>query len=209
MWEFLIRPFEGIVYDRAERIKRKTVDVFGGYIRSTTAAALFDAVGILIGLLLLQFHLIPLAILTFLLAFIPIVGAVSAGGVRSAGRPCQQRTTQRGTCRTRRHHRQSTRRECPETDPDGQDREPPRPRRAHSHRRRHRRGRDHRSPARCPLTAAAGTRASLGRRQRSRTLGAPEVTLDASAASPAACRPRPGSRHQLSGSLLSAGREEE
>ncbi len=82
MWEFLIRPFEGIVYDRAERIKRKTVDVFGGYIRSTTAAALFDAVGILIGLLLLQVPLaIPLAILTFLLAFIPIVGAVSAGGV--------------------------------------------------------------------------------------------------------------------------------
>lgn len=82
MWEFLIRPFEGIAYDRAERIRRKTVDVFGGYISSTTAAALFDAVGIFIGLLILQVPLaVPLAILTFLLAFIPIIGAVSAGAV--------------------------------------------------------------------------------------------------------------------------------
>jgi putative heme transporter len=82
MWEFLARPFEGIAYDRAERIRRKTVDVFGGYISSTAAAALFDAVGIFIGLLILQVPLaVPLAILTFLLAFIPIIGAVSAGAV--------------------------------------------------------------------------------------------------------------------------------
>ena len=80
MWEFLARPFEGIAYDRAERIRRKTVDVFGGYISSTAAAALFDAVGIFIGLLILQVPLaVPLAVLTFLLAFIPIIGAVSGG----------------------------------------------------------------------------------------------------------------------------------
>jgi predicted PurR-regulated permease PerM len=82
MWEFLVRPFEGTAYDRAERIRRKTVDVFGGYISSTAAAALFDAVGIFIGLLVLQVPLaVPLAILTFLLAFIPIIGAVSAGAL--------------------------------------------------------------------------------------------------------------------------------
>ena len=82
MWEFLVRPFEGIAYDRAERIRRKTVDVFGGYISSTAAAALFDALGIFVGLLILQVPLaVPLAILTFLLAFIPIIGAVSAGAV--------------------------------------------------------------------------------------------------------------------------------
>jgi len=82
MWEFLVRPFEGIGYDRAERVRRKTVDVFGGYISSTAVAALFDAVGIFIGLLILQVPLaVPLAILTFLLAFIPIIGAVSAGAV--------------------------------------------------------------------------------------------------------------------------------
>lgn len=82
MWEFLARPFEGLAYDRAERIRRKTVDVFGGYISSTAAAALFDAVGILIGLLILQVPLaVPLAILTLLLAFIPIIGAVTAGAI--------------------------------------------------------------------------------------------------------------------------------
>lgn len=82
MWEFLARPFEGIAYDRAERIRRKTADVFGGYIGSTAAAALFDAVGIFIGLLILQVPLaVPLGILTLLLAFIPIIGAVSAGAV--------------------------------------------------------------------------------------------------------------------------------
>ena len=82
IWEFVLRPFEGIAYDRAERIGRKTVAVFGGYISSTAAAALFDALGILIGLFLLQVPLaVPLAILTLLLAFIPIIGAVSAGAV--------------------------------------------------------------------------------------------------------------------------------
>lgn len=82
MWEFLARPFEGTAYGRAERVRNKTVDVFGGYIRSTAAAALFDAVGIFIGLLVLQVPLaVPLAILTFLLAFIPIIGAVAAGTV--------------------------------------------------------------------------------------------------------------------------------
>ena len=82
MWAFLVRPLEGTAYDRAERIRRKTVNVFGGYISSTAAAALFDAVGVFIGLLILQVPLaVPLAILTFLLAFIPIVGAVTAGAV--------------------------------------------------------------------------------------------------------------------------------
>ena len=82
MWEFLVRPLEGTAYDRVERIRRKTVNVFGGYISSTAAAALFDAVGVFIGLLILQVPLaVPIAILTFLLAFIPIVGAVTAGAV--------------------------------------------------------------------------------------------------------------------------------
>ncbi len=82
MGAFLVRPLEGTAYDRAERVRRKTVNVFGGYISSTAAAALFDAVGVFIGLLVLQVPLaVPIAILTFLLAFIPIVGAVAAGAV--------------------------------------------------------------------------------------------------------------------------------
>jgi predicted PurR-regulated permease PerM len=80
MWEFLLRPFRGEDYARAQRIGDKTVSVFGSYVRGTAAVALVDAVGILIGLLILQVPLaVPLAVLVFLLAFIPIVGATLAG----------------------------------------------------------------------------------------------------------------------------------
>ncbi|WP_342001340.1 AI-2E family transporter [Microbacterium sp. LWH7-1.2] len=80
MWEFVLRPFRGGNYLRAERIGDKTVGVLGSYMRGTATVALVDAVGILIGLLILNVPLaIPLAVLTFLLAFIPIVGATLAG----------------------------------------------------------------------------------------------------------------------------------
>ena len=80
MWEFLLRPFRGESYLRAERIGEKTVTVLGSYVRGTATVAFVDAVGILIGLLILQVPLaIPLAVLVFLLAFIPIVGATVAG----------------------------------------------------------------------------------------------------------------------------------
>jgi predicted PurR-regulated permease PerM len=80
MWEFLLRPFRGENYRRAERIGDKTVTVLGSYVRGTATVAFVDAVGILIGLLILQVPLaIPLAVLVFLLAFIPIVGATVAG----------------------------------------------------------------------------------------------------------------------------------
>jgi predicted PurR-regulated permease PerM len=80
MWEFLLRPFRGENYLRAERIGDKTVTVLGSYVRGTATVAAVDAIGILIGLLILQVPLaIPLAVLVFLLAFIPIVGATVAG----------------------------------------------------------------------------------------------------------------------------------
>jgi predicted PurR-regulated permease PerM len=80
MWEFLLRPFRGESYQRAERIGDKTVTVLGSYVRGTATVAAVDAIGILIGLLILQVPLaIPLAVLVFLLAFIPIVGATVAG----------------------------------------------------------------------------------------------------------------------------------
>lgn len=82
MWEFLLRPFRGEHYVRARRIGDKTVGVLGSYVRGTALVALVDAVGILIGLLILQVPLaIPLSVLVLLLAFIPIVGAVLAGAV--------------------------------------------------------------------------------------------------------------------------------
>ncbi len=80
IWEFLLRPFRGENYARARRIGDKTVTTLGSYLRGTAAVALVDAVGIGIGLLILQVPLaLPLAVLVFLLAFIPIVGATVAG----------------------------------------------------------------------------------------------------------------------------------
>lgn len=80
IWEFLLRPFTGASYERARRIGDKTVDVFGGYIRGTSIVAAADAVGIGVGLAILQIPLaLPLAVIVFLTAFIPLVGATAAG----------------------------------------------------------------------------------------------------------------------------------
>lgn len=80
LWEFMLRPFEGASYARGKRIGQKTVATLGSYTRGTALVAFVDAVGIGIGLLILQVPLaIPLTVLTFVLSFIPIVGAVLAG----------------------------------------------------------------------------------------------------------------------------------
>lgn len=80
LWEFLLRPFRGAHYARARRVGDKTVSTLGSYVRGTAAVAFVDAVGIGIGLWILQVPLaLPLAVLVFLLAFIPIVGATLAG----------------------------------------------------------------------------------------------------------------------------------
>ena len=80
LWEFMLRPFRGANYARARRVGNKTVSTLGSYIRGTATVAFVDAVGIGIGLWILQVPLaLPLAVLVFLLAFIPIVGATLAG----------------------------------------------------------------------------------------------------------------------------------
>lgn len=80
IWEFLLRPFSGESYARARRIGDKSVDVFGSYIRGTSIVAAADAIGIGIGLVILQIPLaLPLAVIVFLTAFIPLVGATAAG----------------------------------------------------------------------------------------------------------------------------------
>ena len=80
IWRFLLRPFHGAHLARAERIGTKTVDTLGHYVRGTASVAAVDAVGIWIGLLILDVPLaLPLAVLVFILAFIPIVGATLAG----------------------------------------------------------------------------------------------------------------------------------
>jgi predicted PurR-regulated permease PerM len=82
IWEFLLRPFEGESYRRAQRIGDKTVSTLGGYVRGTATVAAVDAIGIGLALAILQVPLaLPLAALVFLLAFIPLVGATLAGAL--------------------------------------------------------------------------------------------------------------------------------
>ncbi|WP_022881180.1 AI-2E family transporter [Gryllotalpicola ginsengisoli] len=80
IWEFLLRPFEGENYERARRVGDKTVSVLGGYVRGTATVAAADAVGIGIGLAIVGVPLaLPLSVIVFITAFIPIVGATVAG----------------------------------------------------------------------------------------------------------------------------------
>ncbi|WNG35414.1 AI-2E family transporter [Archangium violaceum] len=69
------RRLAGAALDRAWR-------TLGGWVRGTVVVALIDAVGIGVGLLILGVPLaLPIALLTFLSAFVPVVGAVLAGAV--------------------------------------------------------------------------------------------------------------------------------
>lgn len=80
IWRFLLRPFRGEHLARAERVGNVTVTTLGSYVRGTATVAAVDAIGIYVGLLILQIPLaFPLGVLVFLLSFIPLVGAVLAG----------------------------------------------------------------------------------------------------------------------------------
>lgn len=80
IWEFFLRPLHGERLDRGHRIGSTAVQTLGGYVRGTATIAAVDAVGIGVGLLILQVPLaLPLAVIVFLGAFIPLVGATVAG----------------------------------------------------------------------------------------------------------------------------------
>jgi len=80
IWEFFLRPMHGVRRERGHRIGRTAVRTLGGYVRGTAIIAAVDAVGIGAGLLILQVPLaLPLAVIVFLGAFIPLVGATVAG----------------------------------------------------------------------------------------------------------------------------------
>lgn len=82
IWDFLMRPFEGEGLARARRIGDSTVTTLGAYVRGTATVAFVDAVAIGIGLAFLQVPLaLPLAVLVFILSFIPLVGATVAGAL--------------------------------------------------------------------------------------------------------------------------------
>jgi predicted PurR-regulated permease PerM len=80
IWEFFLRPMHGVRRERGHRIGSTAVQTLGGYARGTAIIAAVDAVGIGAGLLILQVPLaLPLAVIVFLGAFIPLVGATVAG----------------------------------------------------------------------------------------------------------------------------------
>lgn len=82
IWRFLIRPLRDAQHLRAELLGIRAVAVLGGYVRGTVIVALVDAVLIGAGLLILQVPLaLPLAVVVFITAFIPVVGATLAGVV--------------------------------------------------------------------------------------------------------------------------------
>lgn len=82
IWKFLLSWVKLPHRGRVDSAGRAAVKIFGGYIRGTSIVAAVDATFIGIGLAILGVPLaLPLAILVFIGAFIPIVGAVLVGVV--------------------------------------------------------------------------------------------------------------------------------
>ncbi|TDW29073.1 AI-2E family transporter [Cryobacterium psychrophilum] len=80
IWNFFLAPFQGTRLERGRRIGVTARGVLGGYVRGTAIVALVDASAIGIGLAILQVPLaLPLAVIVFLGAFIPLIGATAAG----------------------------------------------------------------------------------------------------------------------------------
>ena len=82
IWAFLLSWVKSSHRERVDRAGRSAGKIFGGYIRGTSVVAAVDATFIGVGLAILQIPLaLPLAIMIFIGAFIPIVGAVLVGAM--------------------------------------------------------------------------------------------------------------------------------
>ncbi|MFC6092874.1 AI-2E family transporter [Saccharothrix lopnurensis] len=82
IWRFLVRIVPHDVRDRADVAGRRGFASLVSYVRATALVAVVDAVGVGVGLWLVDVPLVvPLSALVFLGAFIPIVGAVFTGAV--------------------------------------------------------------------------------------------------------------------------------
>ena len=82
IWQFLLGVVPSRVRTRVDVAGRRGLAALVSYVRATAVVATVDAVAIGIALTVLGIPLaVPLAALVFLGAFIPILGAVVAGGV--------------------------------------------------------------------------------------------------------------------------------
>jgi putative heme transporter len=82
LWEWIVARLPEAEHQRAQEAGRKAWRTLSRYLRGMTFVAFVDAVGIGIGAYVLDLPLVvPIAVVTFLTAFIPIVGAIAAGAV--------------------------------------------------------------------------------------------------------------------------------
>lgn len=82
IWRWLLRLVPARLRDRVDQAARSGWETLLAYVRGTVLVALIDGLGIGAALLLIGVPLaMPLALLTFLAAFVPIVGATVAGAV--------------------------------------------------------------------------------------------------------------------------------
>jgi len=80
MWNFTLRWFRGERRAKLAESGDRSAEILGGYVRGTAVIALVDAVLIGIGLAIVGVPLaLPLAVIVFIGAFIPIVGATVTG----------------------------------------------------------------------------------------------------------------------------------
>lgn len=80
MWRFLLGAVPRPVRPRVDAAGQRGFASLVGFIRATVLVAVVDAIGIGIGLAVVGAPLVvPLAALTFLAAFIPVIGAVISG----------------------------------------------------------------------------------------------------------------------------------
>ncbi len=79
---FTLRWFQGQTRAKLAESADRSAEVLGGYVRGTATVALVDAVLIGLGLALVGVPLaLPLAVIVFIGAFIPIVGATATGAL--------------------------------------------------------------------------------------------------------------------------------
>ena len=82
MWRWLLDKVPSDRRDGVDDAGRAAWSTTGAYVRGLTIVAVFDAVGVAVGLLVLGVPLvITLATLQFLASYIPTIGAFAAGGV--------------------------------------------------------------------------------------------------------------------------------
>ncbi|MBE7160516.1 MAG: AI-2E family transporter [Williamsia herbipolensis] len=82
IWMFVTKLVPSSTRDRVRVAGRAGFGTLVGYVRATVAVAAVDAIGIGVGLAILQVPLaLPLASLVFIGAFIPIVGALVTGAL--------------------------------------------------------------------------------------------------------------------------------